>query len=67
MKVLSLHGMPIKVIDAMFDNNIIADKAGNKVSSWSGNESGVKQGRVLCQIIRIISIDFLLRNTTKNM
>ena len=53
-KVLSLYGILdkyIKVISAMYENNIAAVKVGNEVSSWFRIKSGVKQGCVLSPFI----------------
>ena len=57
----------IKVISAIYENNIAAVKVGNEVSSWLCIRSGVKQGCVLFPLIRIILIYFVLRSTGKAM
>ena len=69
-KVLSLHDIPdkyIKVIGAMYENNIAAVKVENEVSRWFRIKSGVKQGCVLFPFIWILFMDFVLGNTAKAM
>ena len=53
----------IKVICAMYENNTVALKVGNEVSSWFRIKSGVKQGCCLSHFIWIILMDFVLRST----
>ena len=43
----------IKVISAIYENNIAAVKVRNEVSSWFRIKSGVKQGSVLSPFIWI--------------
>ena len=54
MKILSLYGIQdnyIKVISAVYENNIAAVKVRNGVSKWFCVESGVKQGYILSSFI----------------
>ena len=67
-KVSSLYGIPekyIKVICAIYENNIAAVKVGNEVINWFCIKSGVKQGYILSPFIWIILMDFVLRSTGK--
>ena len=67
MKVLSLYGLPHKVISAMYENNTTAVKVGNDVSTWFHIKSGVEHICVLFPFISIILMDFILRSTGKAM
>ena len=51
----------------MYENNSVAVKVGNEVSSWSCIKSGDKQGCVLSSFKWIILMDFFLRSTGKAM
>ena len=57
----------ILVICANYENNFAAVKVRNEVNSWFCIDSGVKHGCVLFQLIWIILLDFVLRNTVKAM
>ena len=70
VKLLSLHSRPdkcIKVLSAMYDNNIAAETVGNKASSWFRIKSEVEQGCFLSAFIWIILMDHVQKSTAKAM
>lgn len=68
LKILPLYGIPdryVRVISALYMNNMAAVKIEGEVSAWFSVESGVKQGCVLSPFIWIILMDYVLRRTVK--
>ncbi|XP_065565786.1 uncharacterized protein LOC136030643 [Artemia franciscana] len=57
----------IKMNSAIYEDNIVAVKVGNMVSSCFHTKSGVQQGYDLSPIIWIILMYFVLRSTAKAM